>query len=255
MDNVVRLYKDDAIAFVALEEKEYKNTFSFRFIDGIRSVFDTIANDSTLKVVIVHGYDNYFCCGGTKDELIGLHKGIGKEEGQGGVQFTDKRFHDIFLQCEIPVIAAMQGHALGGGLALGCFADIIILSEQCIYSANFMKYGFTPGMGATYIIPKKFGRQLGTEMLMSARNYYGKELKELGAPVRIVDKQNVMQLAVEIARNFVDKSLLSLKLLKNNLNADILNEIDNAIKKELEMHRLTFTQPEVLHKIEELFGN
>ena len=83
------------------------------------------------------------------------------------------------------MISAMQGHALGGGLAFGCFADIIVMGVECIYSANFMKYGFTPGMGATYIIPRKFGEVLGTEMLLTAKNYYGSELKERGASAKI----------------------------------------------------------------------
>jgi len=253
MDNeVVKLKKEGHIAFVALEEKEYRNTFTIRFIKGLKDVFARIDSDPDIRVVVVHGYGNYFCCGGTKEELIGLYEGIGKNER---VNFTDMKFYDILLQCKVPVISAMQGHALGGGLALGCFADIIVMGEQCIYSTNFMKYGFTPGMGATYIIPKKFGTLIGSEMLMSARNYYGNELKERGANAKIVSKEDVITVAVEIARDISDKPLLSVKELKKNLSRTIMEEVPDAIEKELEMHRLTFKQPEVLRRIEDLFGN
>ena len=64
----------------------------------------------------------------------------------------------LLLDCKIPTIAAMQGHALGGGLAFGCYADLIILAEECFYSANFMNHGFTPGMGATYVYQKNLAR-------------------------------------------------------------------------------------------------
>lgn len=255
MNSIVKLSKEGNIAFVALEEREYKNTFTLRFIKGVKEAFNKIKQDENIKVVIVHGYDQYFCCGGTKEELIGLYEHNCKNEKKIKVQFTDFKFHDILLQCHIPVIAAMQGHALGGGLAFGCFADIIIMAEQCLYSANFMKYGFTPGMGATYIIPKKFGKTLGMEMLLSARNYYGGELKERGVSAKVVKKQEVFETALSIAKDLADKPLLSLKVLKNNLTKDIREELPSAIEKELEMHKLTFAQTEVRSRIENLFGN
>jgi polyketide biosynthesis enoyl-CoA hydratase PksI len=255
MKKVVHCNKENNIAYVALEEKEHKNTFTLRLINQVKETFTNIEQDPEIKVVIIHGYDNYFCCGGTKEELIDLHKGISGKENERNGQFTDLEIYDLLLRCEVPVIAAMQGHALGGGLAFGCFADIIIMSEESIYSANFMKYGFTPGMGATYIIPKKFGEVLGTEMLLSARNYYGSELKERGVSAKIVSKENVMEAAREIAEDLSDKPLLSLKLLKNNLRNQISSALSNAVEKEIQMHEETFAQPEVLERIEKLFGN
>ena len=174
------------------------------------SVFEKISKDKEIKVVIVHGYDNYFCCGGTKEELLNIQSGK--------VQFTDLNFYDLLLRCEVPVIAAMQGHAIGGGLAFGSYADVIILAEECIYSTNFMKYGFTPGMGANLIIPIKFGDVLGREMLLSATSYYGKDLKERGVSVKVVKKQEVVPLAKTIALEFADKPRLSLTTLKKFLN-------------------------------------
>jgi polyketide biosynthesis enoyl-CoA hydratase PksI len=254
MDNnsVVKLSTEKHIAVAALEEREYGNTFTERFVLGLKGAFARIRETPGIKVVIVHGYDNYFCCGGTKEELRGLYEGyanIGEK-----VRFTDSGFHDLFLCCEVPVIAAMQGHALGAGLALGCTADIMVMGEQCIYTANFMKYGFTPGFGATYLIPKRFGDTLGNEMLFTARNYYGRELKERGVPVTIVPKQDVIQTAFQVANDLVDKPLISLKVLKKYLTRHIRMELPEVVKKELEMHEITFAQPEVLDRIEGLFG-
>ncbi|UCH94133.1 MAG: enoyl-CoA hydratase/isomerase family protein [Candidatus Aminicenantes bacterium] len=257
MDNhkVIKLSKQGLIAVVTMEEREYGNTFTPRFIKGMMEAFAALTRDTAIKVVLVHGCDNYFCCGGTKEELITLHKGAGKEEDQQQVKFTDTGFHDLFLRCELPVIAALQGHALGAGLALGCTADIMVMGEQCIYSANFMKYGFTPGFGATYIVPKKLGEALGNEMLFTARSYYGRELKERGAPVKIVSRKEVMETAFHIAGDLADKPLVSLKVLKKHLAQQVQPGLSAAIEKELAMHRITFPQPEVRDRIEGLFGN
>lgn len=254
-NSVVKLSTEKHIAVVVLEEREHGNTFTERFVSGLKGAFARIRENPGIKVVIVHGYDNYFCCGGTKEELIALHEGAGKEKAEGQVLFSDLGFHDLFLRCEVPVIAAMQGHALGAGLALGCTADIIIMGEQCVYNAIFMKYGFTPGFGATCLIPNRLGHTLGNEMLFTARNYYGRELKERGAPVKILPKQEVIQTALQVANDLVEKPLISLKLLKKHLNRDLILELPKAVQQEIEMHTATFGQPEVRSRIEELFGN
>ena len=248
MSDVVKLtQRENNIAVVAMENREYKNTFSKQLIKGLVEVFEEIRNDVEAKVVVIHGYDNYFCCGGTKEELIRIF--------EGKLQFTDLNFYDLLLKCDLPVIAAIQGHALGGGLAFGCYADLIVLAEECIYSANFMKYGFTPGMGTTYIVPKKFGQVLGSEMLLSARNYYGGELRDRGVSVKVVKKEEVIKTALHLANELADKPILPLKELKRRLAEPIRKALPEVIQKELVMHKVCFSQPEVRDRIESLFGN
>jgi len=252
MSEAVRFSREGAIASVSLEDREHKNTFSRSLVVELLAAFEAIAASPELKVVVVQGYDNYFCCGGTQDELLGLLESV-QGESLSGVSFDDLMFFDLFLRCEIPVIAAMQGHAIGGGLALGCFADIVLMAEESIYSAVFMKYGFTPGMGATLIVPHRMGPTLGAEMLFTARNYHGLELKNRGAHARVVKRADVVQGAFEIARELADKPVLSLRLLKANLARGLRAELARTVELEREMHRQTFAQPEVRTRIERLF--
>lgn len=248
MSDVVKLsYLDEHIAVVAMEDRESSNTFSHSLIEGLMEVFEAINKNPKAKVVVIHGYDNFFCCGGTKKELIGLHEQKGK--------FTDFLFYRALLDCDLPTISAMQGHAIGGGLAFGAFADIIILARECIYSTNFMKYGFTPGMGSTYIVPRKFGQILGREMLFSAKNYHGEQLKERGISAQVVPKKEVISTALTLAKELADKPLTSLKLLKETLVEKIKTELPKAIDREVAMHDISFKQPEVRERIEALFGN
>lgn len=244
---VVRLaYEEDVIARVTMEDREARNTFSLRLISGLVQAFDQIRSDGRAKAVIVQGYENYFCCGGTKEELVGIQ--------EGKVQFTDLAFHDLLLQCPVPVISAMHGHALGGGFVLGCYADFVILAEEMLYSTNFMKYGFTPGFGATYIIPRRFGDWLGNEMLFSARSYHGGDLRERGTAAKVVKKAEVLPTALQLARELADKPRTSLLELKQRLTATIRAELPGIVEREVAMHKITFAQPEVRHRIETLFG-
>lgn len=242
---IVQFIEQENIAIVTMAEREHRNTFTKRLVDALKEVFEAINKNPRVKVVILQGYDNYFCCGGTKEWLLGIVDGKSS--------FEDLMFYDLLLRCEVPVISAMQGHALGGGLTFGCYADIIIMAEECIYSASFMKYGFTPGMGASYIIPKKLGETLGNEMLFTANNYFGTELKKRGAPVRIENKKNVVKVAIEIARSMAEKSPVSLRLLKEHSIRQIRDEVPAVVKRELEMHGITLKQPDVRERIESLF--
>jgi polyketide biosynthesis enoyl-CoA hydratase PksI len=236
----------DGVAIVALEDRASSNTFTPSFIDGLMRAFDAIRSRRDLKVVVVHGYDTYFCCGGTKEELIAIL--------EGRLEFADSPFYDLLLQCELPVIAAMQGHALGGGLVLGCYADLIVMAEESLYGAVFMKYGFTPGMGGTYIVPKKLGDVLGSEMLFTARNFYGHELKARGIPARVVRRAEVVATAMSLARDLADKPRLALTELKKALADPIRAALPAVVANELAMHRVTFAQPEIRARIESLFG-
>lgn len=246
INDVVDLNVDNGIAKIQLIDRMARNTFSKQLIQGLNNVFQQVKNNTSIKVVIIYGYDNYFCCGGTQEELIDM--ALGK------VTFVELGFYRLLLDCEVPTIAAMQGHAIGGGLAFGCYADFIILAEECIYSANFMKYGFTPGMGATYLLPKKFGEVVGNEMLYTADTYSGGVLKNKGIKVPVVKKTDVLAKALELAQQFIDKPLSALKLLKAHLTHEIKTNLPKIIQQELAMHRITFVEPEVRMKIEELFN-
>lgn len=129
----------------------------------------------------------------------------------------------------------------------------MILAEECYYAFNFMKYGFTPGMGATHIGVKKFGEVMAYEMFYSGRNYQGKELKERGVLLKTVPQNEVIDLALEIAESLAEKPRLSLVTLKQHLIRPILQALPQIIEQEIAMHDITFTTQEVSARIEKLF--
>jgi polyketide biosynthesis enoyl-CoA hydratase PksI len=232
-------------AEVSLEDRASRNTFTKGFVGELKDAFREIDANTSLHSVVVHGYDTFFCCGGSQEELLRLREAIGRDDGT----FADLGFCDIFLACRIPVIAALQGHAIGGGLALALFADIMILGEECVYRANFMSYGFTPGMGITLTLPMKLGSFLGNEMLYSARSFRGADLRACGVPVRIVPRKHVVDLAFQIAEELEAVPRPALILLKDNQTRDLKDRLPSTVAAEVEMHRRTFVQPEVLTNI------
>jgi polyketide biosynthesis enoyl-CoA hydratase PksI len=234
------------IVQVKMQDKTSKNTFSPELTEGLINAFETINTQAQYKVVILTGYESYFCSGGTLEGLLYLSEGKG--------DFSELDLYSLSLNCPIPVISAMQGHGIGGGFVMGLFADFVILSQESVYTTNFMKYGFTPGMGSTLILPQKLGISLAEEMMFSAKTYRGQDLQKRGIPFPVVPREEVMEYALELAKTIADKPRVSLVTLKDHLVAHLRESLPKVIEKELLMHEKTFSQPEVRDRIKTLFG-
>jgi polyketide biosynthesis enoyl-CoA hydratase PksI len=244
---VVRLTEsDDGVVEITMRDTENRNTFSYALIEGLMQCFDVVARNDRYKVVVLTGYDTYFASGGTKELLLKMYKGE--------ITFNDMEFFRLPLDCPLPVISAMQGHGLGGGFIFGLYADLVVLSRESIYTANFMKYGFTPGMGATLIAPVKLGDVLANEMLFTARTYRGEELAARGLPIPVVPRHDVLAHARQLARTVAEKPRLSLLTLKEHMTFAVREQLPLVIERELRMHEVTFHQPEVETRIEAFFA-
>ena len=237
---------EPGIVQVTMQDRVNKNTFSEELCQGLVSSFDAIRDDAGIKVVILTGYDTYFAAGGTQEGLLAIYDGKAK--------FTHLAIYTLPLECPVPVIAAMQGHGIGGGFVLGLFCDFVILSRESVYTTNFMKYGFTPGFGSTYILPQKLGIGLAEELLIGAGNYRGAELEKRGIPFPVLPRVEVTDYALQLARQVAEKPRVSLITLKAHLVAPLRQQLPAVIEKEAAMHEQTFHQPEVKERIMTLFG-
>lgn len=234
------------VAVIHMEDRDSRNSFSPALVTGLVETFRAAQSSPSYRAIILTGYDNYFCSGGTRDELMSIHAGK--------MKFTDLPIFDLALRCEIPVISAMQGHAIGGGFVMGLYSDFTLLGKECVYATNFMKYGFTPGMGATLVVPLRLGSSLGSEMLFSAEAFRGGDLQERGCPLRIVPKKDVLAASVQLAKTLAEKPRLALVTLKQHLSRTVRQQLDETIRQELAMHALTFHQQEVAANITNAFG-
>ena len=223
---------EDGIVVVRMEDRASKNLFSAEFVRGMDEVFRHIGQSPDYKAVVLVGHDKYFACGGTREQLQAIQAG--------SARFTDQQTWMLALACEIPVIAALQGHGIGGGLSLGLFADFVLLSEESKYLNPYMGYGFTPGAGATLIVPDKFGRDLGLESLFTARESSGSELQARGLRLPVHPRAAVFDAAMALARKVAAHPRASLVALKRHLNRSILERMERNTQQEIAMHEQTF---------------
>ena len=117
-----------------------------------------------------------------------------------------------------------------------------------------MKYGFTPGFGSTYIVPKKFNKTLGENMLLDACNHQGNELKSRGVNARFVKRAEVIATAINLAKKINQRPRELLLNLKKSLRKKDYELLPVYIEQELAMHAISFRLPEVKQLIKSLFG-
>ena len=243
---VVQLVElENDIVQITMKDEEHCNTFSPELVQGLYKCFDTVSQNPNYKVVILTGYGNYFASGAAKEDLIAIHK----QE----MQFDNSEVLSAPLNCQIPVISAMQGHAIGGGLVLGLYADLVLFSRESFYSISSMKYGFTPVGGSSLIVTEKLGLGLGQEMMYASQNYRGSELAKRGIPFSVVSQKDVLNHAQKLANQIAQKPRLSLITFKEYLTSEIKAKFSKCVKKEAEMFERTFYQAEVVKRIETIY--
>ncbi|GHC74409.1 putative polyketide biosynthesis enoyl-CoA isomerase PksI [Nocardiopsis terrae] len=246
MRTPVGLDIDGSVATVQLRDSAGRNSFSPRLCGDLVDAVDRAVATEHVRTLLVTGLPELFCSGGTKEELLRFARGEGR--------FDTDDFFRVFARCPLPVVAAVRGHAIGGGLVMALYADLVVLSERSVYAANFMRYGFTPGMGATHLLPARLGHELGVEMLYTARNYRGAELRARGVPLRVEPHDRVEPAAEELARSVAQAPRTSLELLKRELAAARMNSTTAAIDSEARMHETAFRLPEVRERILGRYG-
>jgi len=237
---------EPAVVQITMEDRVHKNGLSKQTCAGLVRAFEEVSAVPECKVIILTGYDSYFCSGGTQESLFELSGRAGK--------FTDSGVYELPLACEVPVVAAMQGHGIGAGFILGMFADLVVLSRESIYAANFMKFGFTPGFGSTLVLREKLGLALAQEMLSTAGSYRGAELAQRGIPFPVLPRSAVLPHARQLARKLSEKPRRSLVMLKNHMVAQLRAQLPVVTQMELAMHEQTLHRPEVEERIRTLFG-
>lgn len=237
---------EPGVALLTMNDRANKNTFSKELIIGLFQAFHSIENNHDYKVIILTGYDTYFVSGGNQEGLLDLYEGKTK--------MTDLNVYTLPIDCKIPVIAAMQGHGIGGGWCFGMFSDFVVMSKESSYTCNHMKYGFTPGDGATLIFPEKLGRGLAQEVLYTGNRFRGSELEKKGAQIPILPRKEVLPYAIQLAKDLSTVPRESLILLKEHMTKHIKENLAETLEKEWEMQEQTFVnKPKVLEKILTVF--
>ncbi|HZU99200.1 MAG TPA: polyketide synthase, partial [Planctomycetota bacterium] len=212
----------------------------------LRAALADVTARNGLKVVVLLGLPEVFCAGASRDVLEALVKG---EAGP-----DDLRLAEAVLHLPVPTIAAMEGHATGGGLALGVCADIVIIARESRYGCSFMNMGFTPGMGTTRLLEHILSPAVAHELMYTGELRRGAEFEGRSGFNYILPRDEVRPKALDLAARIAEKPAVALAALKRVLALPRRRAFESAHALETIMHGVTLAQPGIQKLIEENYA-
>ncbi len=156
------------------------------------------ATASTLRAVVITGAGRAFSAGGNLD-MLEKKRALSGEENRSKMLSFYHSFLDI-LNLQVPLIAAINGHAVGAGLCLASACDVRVAAIGAKLGFTFVRLGLHPGMGATYFLPRIIGRAQALELMLTGRLIEATEALRLGLVSQVVAKEAVLDTALAIAQ-------------------------------------------------------
>ena len=202
---------DDCIAVVQFANPPV-NAHRQEVLDEITWVFDTVSDRADLRVAILTGQGKVFCAGADIKERLGKESTAGDHWRRS--RRAREAYHSI-MECQKPVIAAINGPALGGGLAFAASCDILLASELGCLALPEIDVGL---LGGGRHAQRLFSHSRLRRLMLTGMRVYGPELYRLGAVEACVPPDELMPAALAIAREIAAKSPLAIKLAKHALN-------------------------------------
>ena len=185
------------------------NFFDTQLIDDIANALEMLDADPACRAVVLASEGKHFCAGAS----------LGESDTSGG---TGRHLYDEALRvfaAGLPIVAAIQGAAIGGGLGLALAADFRVGASEARFSANFAKLGFHHGFGTTVTLPAVVGPQRAAEMLLTGARIDGEEGYRIGLLDRLVPLADVRDEAHRLAAEIASCAPLAIKSIRATLRS------------------------------------
>ena len=236
--------REEGVAVVTMIDEAGHNAMTPAFVRALVGALDEVEAWPQLKVLVLAGTDEVFSSGADLTMLSALLDGsIAPAE-----IVLPKRVLDV----PVPVVSAMTGHAIGGGLALGLCADVVIAARESRYGCSFMNMGFTPGMGMTKLLEHVAPPALAHELLLTGEPKRGRWFEARGVFNAVLDRPDVLPRALDVALRIADKPRVSLEILRRTLTLPRRQAFELTHTIESLMHRVSFGLSEVKERIGEM---
>lgn len=203
------------------------NFFDLALIREIGDAFDAFDRDDGCRAIVLAAEGKAFCAGAdfaNRPATGAAAEGSGKHLYKEAVRL---------FRAKKPIIAAVHGAAVGGGLGLACMADFRVTCQEARFSANFARLGFHPGFGLTATLPRLVGAQKAALLFYTGRRVPGDEAVAIGLADLLVPQAEVRGAALALAREIAASSPLAVVSMRETLRRGLADAVEAATEREL----------------------
>ena len=211
------------------------NFFDFSLIGQIADAFEQLDADAECRSVVLAAQGKSFCAG--------ANFGSGRSDGSGSADFTEDGFRNTtgklyreatrLFRCKKPVVGAIHGPAIGGGLGLALVADFRVVSSEARFAANFAKLGIHPGFGLTVTLPALIGQQAANLMFYTGRRLTGDEAVKIGLGDVLVAQDSLRDEALKLAAEIAENAPLAVASVRATMRQGLADRIAKQTEHEL----------------------
>ena len=216
--------QEGQVGIVTINRPKALNALNSQVLEEIEAAFKAIDLDAVRAVILTGAGEKSFVAGADIGEMSTLTKAEGEAFGKKG--------NDVFRMIEtfpIPVIAAVNGFALGGGCEISMSCDIRIGSENAVFGQPEVGLGITPGFGGTQRLARLVGPGMAKQMIYTARNIKADEAYRIGLVNAVYPQEELMAAAKKMAAGIAKNAPIAVRACKKAINDGLEADMDDAI--------------------------
>ena len=249
--------KNKKIATLTLNRPEMSNAISMEIIEGIEKKLREFERDDSVRVVILTGAGKYFCAGGdllAMDEKTGMFAG-GPDELRKNYEKGIQRIPRIIESFHKPLIAAINGAAIGAGCDLACMCDLRIAEEKSKFGETFNKLSLVPGDGGTFFLSRIVGYAKAMEMFLTGDIYSAEEALKMGLINKVVDSNQLETEALNLANKISENPPSAVEMTKRSLKMSQRGDLESALSLLSAYQGIVQNSPEHSERVKKLLKN
>ena len=231
---------DDGVLTVAFDRPERRNAITPEMHEEIAPLFSRIATDRTVRSVVLTGSGTKAFCVGA--DFAGMEEKLetGHGDGNPGLMIGSAEVVQAQLHVPQPMVAAINGDALGLGATLALFCDMVFMADDARIGDPHVKAGIVAGDGGAILWPLLLGMHRGKEYLLTGDMMTAAEAYEFGLVNHIVPRAEVVTQATDLARRLARGARVAIEFNKRLANASLVDRVNRVLDASLAMEAITF---------------
>ncbi len=233
------LERKQGIGYLTLNRPDRANTISLQLMQEVVSAMDEVEADAEYRVVILTGAGKHFCGGADLRDFAQRARerasAAGERRGTGDFVTPQRDLFSALEESRVPVIAAINGAAMGGGCEIALACDVRVISDSATIGLPEIRFGALPAGGGTQRLPRLVGAGVAKEMIFSGLPWTAEEAFRVGLVNRVVPAAELVKECEKIAGVFVERAAYALKTAKQLINRGVELSLKDALTLERKM--------------------
>ena len=236
---------DGYVVTVELNRPDVLNAMNTAMGEDLLRCFEAFVWDTKARAVVFTGAgDRAFCVGGDLKERLGM-----TDDAWRAQHLVFEQAAARVLHCAVPVIAAVEGFAMGGGCELAVLSDMIVASESAVFAVPEVTRGIFPGVGGTQLLPRIIGAPLAKEMIFTGRRVDAREAKAIGLVNHLVPAGQARAKAGEMAATIADNGPVAVRQAKKAISRGTETDLETGMALAIEAYNNTITTEDRLEGV------